>query len=127
MTIPEATRTGDNAFAAPEKAFVVKSGDVRFARTQVDHNSFALVACSRGPARAGAIIPLQGPPADPAPCPQVIPRLFDTTQEARVTFETVFEPVLVSLEARPACHGAKGGLQRRLRCRGRCSVGCAGA
>src|SRR5882672_10468087 len=76
-----------------------------------------------GPARAGAIIPLQGPPADPAPCPQVIPRLFDTTQEARVTFETVFEPVLVSLEARPACHGAKGSLQRRLRCRGRRSVG----
>jgi uncharacterized RmlC-like cupin family protein len=26
MTILEATRTGDNAFAAPEKAFVVKSG-----------------------------------------------------------------------------------------------------
>src|SRR3954465_11440745 len=26
MTIVEATRTGDNAFAAPEKGFVVKSG-----------------------------------------------------------------------------------------------------
>ncbi len=40
---------------------------------------------------------------------------------------SVFEPVLVSLEARPACHGAMGSLQRRLRCRGRRSVGCVGA
>jgi hypothetical protein len=61
-----------------------------------------------------------------APDPRNL-RLFDMTQEARVTFETVFEPVLVSLEARPACHGAKGGLQRRLRSRGRRSVSCVGA
>jgi hypothetical protein len=56
-----------------------------------------------------------------------IPRLFDTTQAARVTFATVFDPVLVSREARPAGHGAKGGLQRRLRGRGWRPVGCVGA
>src|SRR5258705_13755882 len=36
---------------------------------------------------------------DPAPCAQAAPRLFDTTQEAWVMFETVFEPVVFRFEA----------------------------
>jgi hypothetical protein len=40
-------------------------------------------------------------------CAQTVPRLFDTTQEARVTFETVLEPVLFGFEAdQDACRFA---------------------
>src|SRR5712671_5679315 len=36
---------------------------------------------------------------NPSSCAQAAPRLFDTTQEAGVLFETIFEPVLLGLKA----------------------------
>jgi hypothetical protein len=40
-------------------------------------------------------------------CAQTVPRLFDTTEEARVMFETVLEPILFRFEAdQEACRFA---------------------
>ena len=36
---------------------------------------------------------------DPASCAQAVPRLFDSTQEARIMLESIFEPALFRFEA----------------------------
>ena len=50
--------------------------------------------CRRNVQRVMPLVRFKVLQPDPTSCAQAVPRLFDTTQEARVTFETVFKPVL---------------------------------